>query len=207
MKNRVLLGFCLLVAVCVSLTSCTKNDTNTIALIGTEDYIEDINSMVPDSLQAQFFANFGSIPSGAIPPKIEGSYKMNPRQRIANNIGLPVPADELPAYLRFSDQHNGLVTIEFNDATETFTDTVFVQGRGQDFVVYFIEEKVIEDFSVPVKMKRAVIMKGRVTETGLADFRYATIVREKEDELDQLAALGSYFIYKDSDGNTERFDW
>lgn len=207
MKNRVLLGFCLLVAVCVSLTSCTKNDTNTIVLIGTEYYIDDINSMVPDTLQAQFFANFGTITSGAIPPKIEGSYRINPRQRIANNIGLPVPANELPAYLRFSDQHNGVVTIDFNDATETFTDTVFVQGKGQDFVVYFVEKKKIEDFSVPAMMKRAVLMKGRVTDAGLADFRYATIVLEKEDDLDQLAALGSYFIYKDSDGNAERFEW
>ena len=207
MKNSVLIGFWLLVAGCVSLTSCTKNDTNTIVLIGTEYYIDDINSMVPDTLQAQFFANFGTITSGVIPPKIEGSYRINPRQRIANNIGLPVPANELPAYLRFSDQHNGVVTIDFNDATETFTDTVFVQGKGQDFVVYFVEEKKIEDFSVPAMMKRAVLMKGRVTDAGLADFRYATIVLEKEDDLDQLAALGSYFIYKDSDGNAERFDW
>lgn len=199
--------FWLFLAAGLMLASCTKNDDSTIALIGTEYYIKDILSVIPDSLQTKFFANFGSIPEGPVPPKIGGSYRMNPKRRVANNAGLPVPADEPPMFLRFSSQHNGVVAIDLNDPTETFTDTVFIQGNGQDFAVYFIEDKVIENFSVPVKMKRGVIMKGRVTDAGLADFCYATIVLGKEDELNQLANPGSYYIYKDGDGNAERFDW
>ena len=69
------------------------------------------------------------------------------------------------------------------------------------------EDKVIEDFSVPVSMKRGIIMKGRVTDEGLADFRYATIVKETDDELDMLPQPGSYYIYKDGDGTASSYDW
>ena len=72
--------------VAVARYSCTKNDDNTIALIGTEDYIDDILSLIPDSLQTRFLAEFGSIPEGFTPPKIEGSYVMDPKLRVSSNV-------------------------------------------------------------------------------------------------------------------------
>lgn len=207
-SNRIVLSLWLLVAGGMVLTSCTKNDTTTISLIGTEYYIDDILSVIPDSLETRFFADFGSIPEGPIPPKIEGSYVMDPKQRVSSNVAdWPLQAVEPNVYLRFSGQHNGLVTINLNDPTETFTDTVFVQGNGQSFAVYFVEDKEITNFAVPVRMKRGIIMKGRVTNAGLADFCYATVVLEKEDELNQLVNPGSYYIYKDGDGTAENHQW
>ena len=207
-SNRIVLSLWLLMAGSMVLTSCTKNDTTTISLIGTEYYIDDILSVIPDSLETRFFADFGSIPEGPIPPKIEGSYVMDPKQRVSSNVAdWPLQAVEPNVYLRFSGQHNGLVTINLNDPTETFTDTVFVQGNGQNFAIYFVEDKEITNFSVPVRMKRGIIMKGRVTDAGLADFCYATVVLEKEDELNQLVDPGSYYIYKDGDGTAENHQW
>ena len=190
--------------------TCTKNDTTTVSLIGTEYYIDDIVSVIPDSLQTEFYAAFGTIPEGPVPPKIEGSYVMAPKQRVASSLSeiewpLDLPIPENNVYLKFSGQHNGVVAIDLNETPETLTDTVFVQGNGQNFVVYFIEDKEVEEFSA--RIKRAVIMKGRVTDAGLSDFRYATIVLETEDELNQLAEPGSYYIYKDGNGIAERFDW
>ena len=68
-KNRIILGLWLLLAGGIAMTSCTKNDTSTIVLIGTEYYIDDILSVIPDTLQSKFFAAFGSIPEGPVPPK------------------------------------------------------------------------------------------------------------------------------------------
>ena len=197
------------------LSSCTKNDENTIILIGTEYYIDNILSVIPDTLQPRFLAEFGSIPSGVVPPKVEGSYVMNPKQRLNSNVpSWPLSATEPPMYLRFTKQHNGISILDLNEATENVTDTIFVQGSGSNFTAYFIENKAYDmDFNEQtyhVSLRRGVIMKGQVTETGLADFRYATIIMNIEDNSNGIVEQydkGSYFIYKDGDGKAERFEW
>ena len=213
--NRIILSLWLLVAGGMALTSCTKNDTTTISLIGTEYYIDDILSVIPDSLETKFLSDFGSIPDGPVPPKIEGSYMMNPKQRVSSNVQeWPLQAVEPNVYLRFSKQHNGIVTMDLNEATETMTDTVFVCGNGSAFTVYFIENKAyevqVDNHTYHVRMKRGIVMKGAVSDRGLSNFRYATIIMETEDDSGGLIGQyenGSYFIYKDGDGTAENQEW
>ena len=197
MKKKIILGLWLLLAGGLVLTSCTKNDESTIVLIGTEYYIDDIVSVIPDSLQSKFFTAFGSIPEGPVPPKVEGSFVMSPKQRVASNVeSWPMQTVEPNVYMRFSGQHNGIVAMDLNEATETFTDTVFVCGSGNAFAVYFIENKAYE---MEVN-----------NHDGLLNFRYATIVLDTEDDsggLIEQYAKGSYFIYKDGDGKAARQDW
>ena len=213
--NRIILSLWLLVAGGMALTSCTKNDTTTISLIGTEYYVDDILSVIPDSLETKFLSDFGSIPDGPVPPKIEGSYMMNPKQRVSSNVQeWPLQAVEPNVYLRFSKQHNGIVTMDLNEATETMTDTVFVCGNGSAFTVYFIENKAyevqVDNHTYHVRMKRGIVMKGAVSDRGLSNFRYATIIMETEDDSGGLIGQyenGSYFIYKDGDGTAENQEW
>jgi hypothetical protein len=215
MKNRMILAIGLLLSCGIALSSCTKNDESTITLIGTEYYIDDILSVVPDSLETKFFSVFGSIPSGAIPPKIEGGFVMSPKQRLCSNMSeWPLATVEPNVFMRFAGQHNGIVAMDLNEATETLTDTVFVQGGGNSFVVYFIEDKdyelELDNHTYQVRTKRGVVMKGKVTDNGFTDFRYATIVMEAEDNTGGLIEQyprGSYFIYKDGDGTVERQEW
>lgn len=214
-KNRIILGLWLLLAGGMAMTSCTKNDTSTIVLIGTEYYIDDILSVIPDTLQSKFFAAFGSIPEGPVPPKIDGSYVIDPKQRVSSNVdGWPLNAIEPNVYLRFVGQHNGVAAMDLNEATETLTDTVFVCGHDRAFTVYFIENKAydmeIDNHTYHARMKRGVVMKGEVTDRGLSNLRYATIVMETEDDSGGLIgqyANGSYFIYKDGDGLAENQEW
>ena len=213
--KRVKFSLWLLVAGGLMFGSCTKNDDNTIALIGTEYYIDDITAVIPDSLQARFFAEFGSIPEGPVPPKIDGSYVMSPKQRVSTNVsGWMLQTVEPNMYLRFMNQHNGVVVMDLNEATETVTDTVFVCGNGNAFAVYFIENK---NYDLPynghvyhARVKRGIVMKGKVTDAGLSDFRHATIIMENEDdsngEISQYPN-GSYFIYKDGDGLASNEEW
>lgn len=214
-KNRIILGLWLLLAGGIAMTSCTKNDTSTIVLIGTEYYIDDILSVIPDTLQSKFFAAFGSIPEGPVPPKINGSYVIDPKQRVSSNVdGWPLNAIEPNVYLRFAGQHNGVAAMDLNEATETLTDTVFVCGHDSAFTVYFIENKAydmeIDNHTYHARMKRGVVMKGEVADRGLSNLRYATIVMETEDDSGGLIgqyANGSYFIYKDGDGLAENQEW
>ena len=197
------------------LSSCTKNDENTIVVIGTEYYIDDILTVIPDSLQTQIMASFGEIPNGAVPPKIEGSYVVDPKTRVASNVeDWPLQVIEPNTYLRFDRQHNGIAVMDLAEATEQATDTVFVMGNGSKFTVYLIEDK---SYQMPVNgqtfqvwMKRGVIMRGRMTTEGIADFRLASIVMKAEDNSNGVLsqyAPGSYFIYKDGDGTAANFDW
>lgn len=213
--QKIILSLWLLLVGGLVLTSCTKNDDNTIVLIGTEYYIDDIITVVPDSLQTRFFAEFGSIPEGPVPPKVEGSYVMSPKQRVSSNVeNWSLQAVELNMYLRFSKQHNGIARMDLNEATETQTDTVFVCGNGDAFAVYFIENKAyeieIEGHTYHSKVKRGIVMKGQVTADGLSDFRYATVIMETEDDSDGIIAQyspGFYFIYKDGDGIAKNEEW
>lgn len=213
--QKIILSLWLLLVGGLVLTSCTKNDDNTIVLIGTEYYIDDIITVVPDSLQTRFFAEFGSIPEGPVPPKVEGSYVMSPKQRVSSNVeNWSLQAVELNMYLRFSKQHNGIARMDLNEATETQTDTVFVCGNGDAFAVYFIENKAyeieIEGHTYHSKVKRGIVMKGQVTADGLSDFRYATVIMETEDDSDGIISQyspGSYFIYKDGDGIAKNEEW
>ena len=215
MKKKIILGLWLLFAGGMVLTSCTKNETSTIVLIGTEYYVDDILSVIPDTLQTKFFAVFGSIQEGPIPPKIEGSYVMAPKQRVGSNVpNWQLYNEPNNVYLRFYEQHNGIVAMDLNEATETMTDTVFVCGDGNNFAVYFVEDKTyemeIDNHTYQVWMKRGVVMKGEVVDDGLSNFRYATIVMETDDDSNGLIGQydkGSYFIYKDGDGKAARQDW
>lgn len=213
----------------VVVASCTKNETTTIVPIGTEYYIDSIFSVVPrtDTLfDTLFWKAFEAYPEGPIPPKIEGSYVVSPVQRVASNMPAndwPLQVVEPNAYLRFSDQHNGIVTMELNETSDHVTDTVFVMGHDLNFTVYIIEDKVIDDFfyqnvSYRLKIRRGVVMKGvvdtvrmegKVKNAGLADFRMALVTLGMSSEPDgaPLQDVGSYFIYKDGDEYAEQFDW
>lgn len=197
------------------MASCTKNDDTTIVLIGEERYIDDILTVIPDSLKTVFDGAFGAIPEGPVPPKIEGSYVVDPKQRVSTNVAIwPLTLIEPNVYLKFSEQHNGVVTMDLNEATEQLTDTVFVMGHDNDFTVYFIENK---SYDVPfnaqsfhVRVKRGVIMKGTASASGLSNFKIASIIMEAEDNsqgvMEQYAP-GSFFVYRDGNGLAESFDW
>ena len=207
---------CMALVLCGMLfTSCTKNDETTIVLIGEELYIDDILTVIPDTLKPAFDAVFGTIPEGPVPPKIEGSYVVDPKVRVSTNVAIwPLTVVEPNVYLKFSEQHNGVVTMDLNEATEQMTDTVFIMGHNKDFAVYFVENK---SYDVPfgsqsfhVRVKRGIIMKGTVVSNGLSDFKIASIIMEAEDDSQGVLGQyepGSFFIYRDGNGLAECFEW
>lgn len=215
MKRITKIGALALIFFGMMFASCTKNDENTIVLIGEERYIDDILTVIPDTLKPMFDVVFGSIPQGPVPPKIEGSFVVDPKQRVSSNVSTwPLTVIEPNVYLRFSEQHNGVVAMDLNEATEQLTDTVFVTGHNKDFTVYFIEDKAYDvpfnEQSFHVRVKRGVIMKGTMNDYGMANFSIASIIMEAEDDSGGLLgqyAPGSFFVYRDGNGLAEYLDW
>lgn len=215
MKSIVKLMGLALVLFGMMFASCTKNDETTIVLIGEELYIDDILTVIPDTLKPAFDAVFGTIPEGPVPPKIEGSYVVDPKQRVSTNVDIwPLTVVEPNVYLKFSEQHNGVVTMDLNEATEQMTDTVFVMGHNNDFTIYFVEDKAYDvpfgEQSFHVRVKRGIIMKGTVASNGLSDFKIASIIMEAEDDSHGVIgqyAPGSFFVYRDGNGLAENFEW
>ena len=192
--------------------SCTKNNDSTIVLVGDESYIDDILSVVSDTV---FWHDFGNINEGTFPPDIQGTYLVDPKLRIGTNVeNIPTQIVEPSVKLRFTKQHNGIMVMEMLDGTETVTDTVFVMGNASKFTIYFTEDKhfelPFENVVYHMKLRRGIVMTGRKTTEGLADFRMATIVMNMEDNsggLMEQYPVGSYFIYKDGDGLASNTEW
>ena len=210
-RKGVIYGFLILVISGIMLSSCIKeNNGKTIALIGDEYYVQDIDSVIPDSLQVKFEEMFQGIPTGAVPVDIvvpdtieEDAYVVHTNMLVKTNlwnVSSPVPYPDV--YMRFSKQHNGIVVVEFAESTELRTDTAFVMGNDNDFTVYFTENK---DISADIHVKRGVVMCGTKTSAGLSDFRMAIVVLKSKG--DQAPTPGTYYYYKDGDGLAEMCVW
>lgn len=196
--------------------NCTKNDETTIIPVGTESYVNDILSVIPDSAMAQFNAAFGALPEGYVPANIEGQYVVGPKQRVASNVAgwpLVMPEPEPNATLSFFSQHNGVVGMEFSEALNQVTDTVYVMGCGAGFSAYVIENKSYDmaysDDTYHVDMKRGIVIKGSIDAEGIRNLYFAVVVMEVSDDSNGLIPQyepGSYFIYKDGNGMASRLD-
>lgn len=184
------------------LFACTKNDDSTIILLGTESYVEQITDAIPDSLRNVFEQQFGAIPRGYVPPNIEGSFVVAPKQRCYSNVtNWPLSVIEPNMYLTFSNQHNSVAEIMLAETNETITDTVYVIGHDNEFTVYYQENKVIDLVENQAEVKRGILIKGKMTEQGIQDFYFANIIMDvKGDTYGVLAKKGQFFIYKDGDG-------
>lgn len=188
--------------------ACTKNDDTTLILLGTEAYVEDILNAIPDSLRDTFEQRFGEIPQGYVPPKIEGDFIVAPKQRCYSNVvSWPLDVVEPNMYLHLSDQHNSVVIFTLAEATNTFTDTVYVIGHDNKFTVYYQETKEMTMNNDNVVLKRGIIIKGEMSDEGMQNLYFANIIMDVIGDTDvPLVERGQFFIYKDGDGIARKED-
>ena len=216
--NKTILSFWLLMTIGIMLGSCTKvNKKETIALIGRESNILGIEELFSkDPIIKQSFDSvkkfIGIDFEGAIPPKIEGSYVVDPVV-LLNSSEETMSAVDDPIFLRFTSQNNGVLTLSIKSSLiQQEVYPVFVMGNNDNFAAYCINNW---EFPSPnqvyhVKMERGIIMWGTVTTEGLSDFRIAYIIINAEDDSNGVLhqyASGTYMIYKDGNGLAEKFVW
>lgn len=182
--------------------ACTKNDSTTLILLGTEYYVEDILNAVPDTLREAFEQHFGEVPQGYVPPKIEGNYVIAPKQRcFSNHLDWPLSVVEPNMWLQFTNQHNRVVEINLAEALDMFTDTVYITGYDNMFTVYYQEYKTVVLEENEATMKRGVIIKGEMCDDGMKNLYFANIIMDViGDVSNELISPGQFFIYRDGDG-------
>lgn len=194
------------------LLSCTKNDDTTVILLGEEAYIEKITDVIPDTLQHVFEEYFGTIPSGYIPPNVEGEYIISPKQRIFSNVpedNWPLDIIEPDINITMSKQHNRECILQLKEATETLTDTVYITGYDNLFTVYYTEEKTLQHSGYEHYITRNVIFKGEMTDYGIKNLKIASIIVNADDNSHGNMIQykrGDFFLYEDGDNLSEKIN-
>lgn len=194
------------------LLSCTKNDDTTVILLGEEAYIEKITDVIPDTLQHVFEEYFGTIPSGYIPPNVEGEYIISPKQRIFSNVpedNWPLDIIEPDINITMSRQHNRECILQLKEATETLTDTVYITGYDNLFTVYYTEEKTLQHSGYEHYITRNVIFKGEMTDYGIKNLKIASIIVNASDNSHGNMIQykrGDFFLYEDGDNLSEKIN-
>lgn len=185
------------------LSSCTKNDDTTLVLLGTESYVADIHNVIPDTLINTYTTHVGEINHGYIPPKVEGSFVIDPMKRVYSNVaGWSLNGTQPPVRFTISQQHNSVARIVMKtDISESVIDTVYIWGRNDDFTVYFQENLTDDIFGA--RIKRGIIMTGSMSDDVIKNLYYANIIIDVEnDPSGDVARPGQIFIFKDGDNIT-----
>lgn len=190
------------------LFACTKNDKDTIILIGTESYIDKITEAIPDTLREAFRQHFGEIPQGYVPPNIEGKFVIAPKHRCYSNVTYwPLNVVERNMNLHLSNQHNSVVEIMLSEDIETFTDTVFVMGYDNMFTIYYQEIKILPVNENGISIRRGVIIKGEMCDEGIKNLYFANIIMDVQGDYgNTVTTHGQFYIYKDGDGLARKED-
>ena len=184
------------------LFACTKNDSTTLVLLGTESYVKDILDAIPDTLRDTFEQRFGEIPQGYKPPKIEGDFVVAPKQRCYSNVtNWPLSVVEPNMSLHFTNQHNRVVEINLIEALDMFTDTAYITGYDNFFAVYYREYKSIVIDGNEAIIERGIIIKGEMSDEGIKNLYFANIIMNVNGDVsDDLVRPGEFYVYRDGDG-------
>lgn len=207
LAGKILFIFSLVVAT-IHLISCQKEILNddSIILLGTEEYVKPIEDMLPDTLRTHFIAHFGDMPQGYIPPCIEGEYLIEKQFCHSNFVNA---SDDDSLFLRISQQHNRVASVELHEHDTIRIDTAFVMGSGQKFTLYLTESKSLH-FQGEHTLSRSIIISGEKTIDGIKNVRLGTIVLAYDNDNNPYVGSftpGCYFIFQDEDGLAENCLW
>ena len=192
------------------MNSCLKEGTETIVYLGYENYIPQIEEVIPQELLKFYEDSIGEVPRGFIPPDVEGSFVINPKTRVLSNnlVSWPLEVIEPNMTISISNQHNGIiVNFDCSEATMTPTDSVYIMGHDKYFTIYFREVKEFVDEGFTTTITRAMILTGEIYQEGIRNLRYADMIIDVYDDSNGLIVQyppGQYFIYKDGDELSNR---
>lgn len=194
----------------LSMTQCTKESTvgDSIILLGTESYVKKLTEIIPEEWMNDFSTHYGEMHQGYIPPNIEGEYAISPKQFVYSNF-IDLYGD-LDMYLKVTDQHNRVATVEFYEGETLRTDTAYIMGFGQNFSLYFVEKRTLDFYGNLSLVTRLVLITGKKTTEGIKNLRFGNMILEAREGPNPFIGTfvpGWFFIYKDQDGLAENCHW
>ena len=204
MKKHILSLFFIILLMAFASCDKTNLDGDIVVLLGKENYVKNIDTMIPDSLSTEFLSRMGNVAEGYIPPNIEGEYIIGPIQFCYSNAYSIF--DKQDVNLKITNQHNRVATVELYDEGYQITDTAYIMGEGQCFTLYFTEDRELSYFGSISSITRNVVITGEKTETGIRNLYFGNIIQNVYSGGSPYIGSfvpGWYFIYKDQDGMSE----
>lgn len=188
--------------------NCTKNDTDTIILLGKESYVKDFHDIVEDESFIKAFTGGSTVKihDGFIPPNIEGEYEFNTKRYASNDPTwiLSVPGQTFK--LKVENQHNRIATATLKEIFETTTDPVYISGNAnstdvdKSFTVYF-KEKTPAPADTSVLVERTWILSGEMKYDASDNCNKIKLLRlgyiiTDNGGIASIASPGHYYIYE-----------
>mgnify|MGYP004558160087 FL=1 len=150
---------------------------------------------------------------GNTPPDVEGSYYINPFVSSYYSDLDKNPENSLTSEtINFSDQIDGTLTVNtLTDGSDTYyyLEGAYITGYGNYFTVFYdylgsLDAK--DGTEIPIR--RVEIYSGKKTSTGISNMYYANAFVEKgDDPYGEYMEEGTYRIFKDKDGLSEKSSW
>jgi hypothetical protein len=169
-----------------------------------EDDIVRIQSIVPQRIIDKLRSQGMTINEGTKPPTINDAYAITPFELKAqygpdDNYDLGEIIDDY--FFKFYDQ-NDVNEIKYDYYNAERSDHgegagAFIAGDGERFTIFSEEEGV----SKSIPYKNVTIISGRLTKSGIEDFEYAFVLKEKtgDDDDDVLISVDKSRIWIDGD--------
>lgn len=188
------------------LTGCKKNDVPPDD--PTKGFSTEIQGIIPEAIIDDLRQRGMTINEGKVPPKIEGAFRAAPFE-LVSPFGPEDSYEEgkvINAYDYKFYGHNSKNAISY-DFTNYGSDTgngkgAFVAGNGNSFTIFSEDSGVSSD----IPYKTVAVLSGEITATGIRNFQYAFILKEKTGDADDtvLIPVSKGRIWKDGDGMAEK---
>lgn len=193
----------------VEITSDASNGTQYLTLVGSSEK-KRIDHVIPPEYKEPM-EPYITIYEGANPPNIEGVYFLTPVKIYHDSTyGYDVGTKFNDMYIRFFNQdmiNNTLDYQEKQGKSEGKGTGCFISGEGDKFTVYFDIDETYYG-SRTINLKKALVISGILTESGIQNCEYAFVVTYKSDDPDkELINPGDFRVFKDGDGLSTYTSW
>lgn len=218
MKMRKLCFILLIMSAMLCLTGCKPGTGDTIILVGDESGFKSLQDLMTPDLEPATQNAFleamksysGSLPDGVYPPDIMGEYKISNKQYLASNIGFDLFDDGQDVLLRVFNQYNRMAKVDFSEGGVSRIDDAYITGSGNQFTLYFTEERDIEIMNEIYHYNRLIVITGTIVNDGIRELYFGNIILNVINGQNPLVGNfkpGWYFLYKDEDGLSDQGQW
>ena len=191
------------------LSSCLKEGDNSSIMLNDPQEIPLITDYLPQDLLEMFGED--NVYFGDQPPVIDMEFVSN-HEYVATSLEPPFapPVGNLTPIKRYHkiNQHYLQIADYYSMSSEETSchllSPIYLTGYGNYFTAYYFEEPDTDGNPV-----HASLFSGRLTSTGIRDFRYGYKIVRYNDSIvpPTVYPVNSIFIFKDHDGLAEKETW
>jgi len=169
------------------------------------EFDERITQQIPQQYLEQMSA-YMPIYAGNQPPTLDGAYVRDPTTLVYASDGYNPSGSFAKRTMNFTDQNKVKNTVNYQykqAGAESAKTEMVVLGKGDNFTIFAI----ISSSAGNASYKMAEIMSGTMTAEGIKDFYNGMLMLEKNDPDGEFMKVGTYRIFKDSDGLASSDAW